>query len=256
MDESPYDERRLEVLRASYTGQLREMVNLFSAPMKGLTTSQRIEKALDRLRQRYGVSGGFSSEPEVMAIRNAAKVANDLPSLKLFNEESNTLEIFAFAHDDVNKLSGQLLFDIANRLPGILKRRYLDSLDKKGLNLSHHGFESLREFLAHEIKVMTSDCAQAFFGCDGKDGQMTSRSKNYRVRQVTMDSGTKNRNNEAPAVTNSYPNKATGKTVNEKPVIQRRSKEKPPPTCFVCMHSDVKHYLGECEQFKILLAWQ
>ena len=193
MDESAYDERRLEVLRASCTGQPREMVNLFCAPMKGLTTSQRIEKALNRLRQRYGVSGGLSSEPKVMAIRNAAKVANDLPSLKLFNEDLNTLEVFAFAHDDVDKLSGQLLFDIANRLPGILKRRYLDFLDKKGLNLSHPGFESLRKFVAHEIKVMMSDCAQAFFGCDGKDGQMTSRSKNYRVRQVTMDSGTKNR---------------------------------------------------------------
>ena len=37
------------------------------------------------------------------------------------------------AHDD--KLSGQLLFDIANRLPGILKSRYLKSLDERSLNL-------------------------------------------------------------------------------------------------------------------------
>ena len=64
IDESPYDERRLEVLRASCTGQPREMVNLFCAPMKSMTTSQRIEKALDRLRQRYGVSGGLTSEPK------------------------------------------------------------------------------------------------------------------------------------------------------------------------------------------------
>ena len=46
MNESPYDERRMEVLRASCVGQPREMVNLFSAPMGSLTTSQRIEKAL------------------------------------------------------------------------------------------------------------------------------------------------------------------------------------------------------------------
>ena len=58
MDESPYDDRKLEVLRASCTGQPLEMVNLFCVPMKNVSTSTRIEKALDRLRQRYGVSGG------------------------------------------------------------------------------------------------------------------------------------------------------------------------------------------------------
>ena len=57
MSESPCDERKLEVLRASCSGQPREMVNLFLGPMKNMSTSQRIEKAIDRLRQRYGVSG-------------------------------------------------------------------------------------------------------------------------------------------------------------------------------------------------------
>ena len=69
MDESPYDERKLEVLRASYVGQPREMVNLFCAPLRSMTTMQRIEKAIDRLRQRYGVFGGVTSEPQVVAIR-------------------------------------------------------------------------------------------------------------------------------------------------------------------------------------------
>ena len=107
------------------------------------------------------------------------------PSLKMFNEDLNTLEVLPFAHDEAEKLSGQLLFDIASRLPNVLKRRYLDFLDKKDLNLSRP-FESLKEFIAHEIKMMMSDCAQAFFGCEGKDGHSTSRSKNYRVRQITV----------------------------------------------------------------------
>jgi len=58
MNESPFEERRLEVLRASCVGQPRVMVNLFCVPMKNLSTSMCIEKAGDRLRQRYGVSGG------------------------------------------------------------------------------------------------------------------------------------------------------------------------------------------------------
>ena len=41
-----------------------------------------------------------------MAMRNAANVTNDLPSLKLFNEDLNTLEGFVFAHVDADELSG------------------------------------------------------------------------------------------------------------------------------------------------------
>ena len=90
MNESPHEERRLEVLRASCVGQPREMVNLFFAPLRGITTSQRIERALDRLRQRYGVSGGFVSEPKVIEIRHGIKVNHTIASLKAFNEDLNT----------------------------------------------------------------------------------------------------------------------------------------------------------------------
>ena len=111
--------------------------------MKSITTSQRIEKALGCLRQRYGVSGGLTSEPKIIAIRNGSKVAFNASSMKMYNEDLNTLEVYAFAHDEVDKLSGQLLIDTASRLPNLLKRRYLDYLDKKGLNMSRPGFDSL-----------------------------------------------------------------------------------------------------------------
>ena len=55
MAESPCPERRLEIFRASCSGQPRETINLFLAPMKSISTSERIKKALDCLRQRYGV---------------------------------------------------------------------------------------------------------------------------------------------------------------------------------------------------------
>ena len=91
--------------------------------MKNLTrpTAQRFERALDRLRQRYGVSGGFTSEPNMIAIRNGPKMSFDLNSLKMFNEDLNTLEVFAFSHDEAEKFSGQLLLDTASRLPTLLK---------------------------------------------------------------------------------------------------------------------------------------
>ena len=70
MEESPFGKRRLEVLRASCVGEPWEMVNLFFAPFKNMTTQQRIDRALERLRQRYGVPSGFVSEPEVAEVRN------------------------------------------------------------------------------------------------------------------------------------------------------------------------------------------
>ena len=163
MVKSPHEERRLEVLRASCVGQPSEMVNLFFAPFESMSTSEQIEQALDRLRQLYGVSD-FLSELKVLEIQNGAKVTHTVSSLKSFNEDLNTLEVFAYAHDKIDKLSEQLLLDLANRLPGNLKCRYIDYLDRRS-NLDQpgfEGFEALRNFVVHEINVMTSDYAQNF----------------------------------------------------------------------------------------------
>ena len=81
MSESPCNERRLEIFRASCTGQPRKMINLFLAPIKSLSTSERIEKTLDRLRQRYGVSGGLTTEPQIINIRRGFKVVFNVSSL-------------------------------------------------------------------------------------------------------------------------------------------------------------------------------
>ena len=128
MHESPYDERWLEVLRSSCIGLTWKMVNLFFAFMRNMSTSRRIERALDRLRQRYGVSGGLTSEPKIVKIRTGPRVSISVASLKAFNEDLNTLKVYAHAHDELDKLYGQLMLDTANQLPGVLKRKYLDCL--------------------------------------------------------------------------------------------------------------------------------
>ena len=187
--ESPYDERRLEVLRASCIGQPREVVNLFFAPMKNMNTSRRIERALDRLRQRYGVSGGLTSEPKIVKIRTGPRVAMSAALLEAFNEDPNTLEVYAHAHNELGKLSKQLMLDIANRLPGVLKRKYLDYLKKEGFSLNQPEFESLREFVVYELNIMTSDKAQSFFKSDDEDKASGSGNGHMalRVRQVIVN---------------------------------------------------------------------
>ena len=240
MHESPYDERRLEVLRASCIGQPREMVNLFFAPMRNMSTSRRIERALDRLRQRYGVSNGLTSEPKIAKIVTGPRVAMSVASLKAFNEDLNTLEVYAHAHDELDKLSGQLMLDTANRLPGVLKRRYLDYLDKKSINLNQPGFESLREFVVHELNLMTSDYAQSFFKSDDKD-RASGPSNGHtalRVRQV--------------AVIGERPGARSAETVGEssRNCNKTQHSTKPPPVCFVCNDPRSKHFLTDCKQFK------
>ena len=169
----------------------------------------------------------------------------ELNSLKLFNEDLNTLEVFAYAHDEAEKLSAQLLLDTANRLPVLLKQRYIDYLDKKGLNSSHPGFDSLRDFVVHEIKLMTSDYAQAFFKTDSKDkeGQSSSRSKGYRVHQVTVGSGNDQKGTGSAPATNRLDK-------GKKLFSNKRFKDKPLPNCFVCARPDLKHCLVDCEKFK------
>ena len=248
MNESHCDDRKLEALRASCLGQPREMVNLFLAPMKSVSTSQRIEMALDRLRQRYGVSGGLTTEPKIMDIRHGAKITFSVNSLKQFNEELNTLEVFAYAHDEFEKLSGQLLLDVANRLPGVLKRRYLDYFARLGVNLNRPGFDSLRKFIVHELNVMSSDYAQTFFKSDDKE---KLRDSSYgrgpvRVRQTIMKSNEETRAKPFSSVKSGM-NNHIGTRNNPK-----LKGTKPPPLCFVCNDLVSRHFLGECPKFKDL----
>ena len=153
--------------------------------MKSMTTAQRIERDLDQLRQRYGVPSGLTSESKVIAIRHDAKENFTASSLVMYNDDLNTLEVFAYAHDEYSKLSGQLLHDTANRLPSTMKRRDLYYLDKNGWSLNQRSFESLRKFAVHEFNSSTSDYTQAFF--KSKDNEklqesLSGRSK-FRVFQ-------------------------------------------------------------------------
>ena len=93
--------------------------------------------------------------------------------------------------------------------------------------------------------MMTSNCAQTFFGYDGKDGQNTSRSKNHRVCQVTVSSEVNTQDARVSPGTARTRNGKTGdKILNKRSLTQRSVKDKPAPTCFVCLPADLKHFLG------------
>ena len=238
-NECPISERRLEVLRAACMGQPREMVNLFFGPMRGLSTSKRVEKALQRLSERYGVPGGLTAEPAIVEIRNGLRVLHNVVSLEKFREDLNTLEVFAYAHNEIKKLSGQLLLDVANRLPGVLKRQYLDYLNNLGLDLNKPWFDSLRNFVGHELKIMTSEYAQTFFKQNEKSGKFGNNRNTVHICQSVVQS-----------------NDAKSQTVSSKAESPKsngfNSNRKLPPVCFYCNDTLLKHYSGDCEKFKKL----
>ena len=155
----------------------------------------------------------------------------------------NTLEVFAYAHDEVEKLSEQLLMDVANRLPGVLERRYPDYLKKSGLDLNRPGFKSLRKFVVEELSIMTSDYARIFFESDDKEKSRESGVGRgpVRVQQVAV---------KAPLVQTSQTNNKGPNLRNNSGGNQRPQLTKPLPLCFVCSDSGSKHFLGDCETFK------
>ena len=91
-----------------------------------------------------------------------------LNSIWQFNEDLNKQKIFAYPCNEYEKLSGQLLLDVAGRLLGTLKRRYLDFLAQFGFDLNRPGFDALQKFVVHELSVMFSEYAQNFFKPDSR----------------------------------------------------------------------------------------
>ena len=240
MRESICSERHLEILRASCVGQPRAFMNLVFPSMKILSTSERVEKAIERLREKYGVTGGLITEPEIVKIRAASRVAHIVASLKIFNQDLNSLEVFAYVHDEIKKSSGQLLLNVANRLPGVLKRHYLDYLRQVGLDLNRPGFGSLHKFVVNELSIMTSEYAQTFFKLNKKKKFKDPAPSPLRVRQVGVEIMEYSNNDKHP--------EKQGHSLKK----WSRRNVKLPHNCFLHVDEKLKHFFADCPKFKKL----
>ena len=135
-------------------------------------------------------------------------------------------------------------FSKKNRLPGTLKRRYLDCPSKNGFDLDRPGFGFLRQFVMDELSVMRSDYAQTFFRSNEKENLRDSGARrSICVRQATVQLNTSNNFESENLVTSSRGSNS-----------QRSLK--PPSLCFVCNDSNSRHYLGECEKFKTFSPYE
>ena len=157
--------------------------------MKAMTTSQRIEGV--------GAFEGeircfrWTSESKEIKIRHGHMIFFNASSLKALKEELNLLEVYTYAYEELEKLSGQLTLDTANRLSNFLTKRYLDYPAENGSDLNPPGFKALRGFVAHELNVSTSACSQVFCGLNDKGksrdfGSGGRKNNHVCVRQVFL----------------------------------------------------------------------
>ena len=113
----------------------------------------------------------------------------------------------------------------------------------------------MRDFVVHEIDMMTSECAQAFFKAE-KEGirEQSSGARDYRVRQVAVDveDSTQDTRSSESHLSTSHARPATNKAVRTFRGRRLASKENLSPKCFVCSHPQCKHFLADCETFKAL----
>ena len=184
-------------------------------------------------------------------IRHGPSISFNTVTLKSFYKELNLLEVYACAHSELEKLSGQLTLDTANRLPNFLKRRCLDYLTKIGSDLNRPGFEALRGFVAHELSVSTSDFAQTFFGSDDKSKSREAGSGGRKNNQVRVCQVILSEEGQRSSPINSGPERPMGSSHNE-----NYSNMRLPPFCFVCDNNKSRQFLADCDKCNLFAPHQ
>ena len=74
MNSCPFEGVRLTLLQAACTRTAAQTIANLTCDTPGLSEKDRIEMSLERLSQRFGVRGGFLSEPEIRKYRYGNKL--------------------------------------------------------------------------------------------------------------------------------------------------------------------------------------
>jgi len=61
----PFKRRHLSLLRVAFVKVEARIVSIFVFQISGISDDRKIEMALDRLLQRFGVRGGLYAEPKI-----------------------------------------------------------------------------------------------------------------------------------------------------------------------------------------------
>ena len=128
----PYSDRKLPLLRAACLHTAAQTIAVVISNIPGFDDDAKINMALNRLSQRFGVHGGFVNEPEVQKIRNGPKMSSTTAAAwKTFRDELIQCFVYAHSYKKPELLEERLVVDLARRLPNFAKQRFLDYLNDR-----------------------------------------------------------------------------------------------------------------------------
>ena len=136
------------MLQAACTRTAAQTIANLTSDAPGLSEKDRIEMTLERLSQRFGVRGGFLSEPEIGKYRYGNKLMSlSANVLKEFKDQLNQCLFYAKAYNQRNKLEGNFVVDLVKRLPVEAKHRCLNFFLNKYDSTTEPTYQSLVEFV-------------------------------------------------------------------------------------------------------------
>ena len=222
-----YSDRKLALLRAACVRTAAQTIAVVISDTPGFKDDIKINMILNRLAQRFGVSGGFLNEPEVRKIGNAPKISNtSIDAWRAFKDELTQCFVFAHSYKQPGQLEGRFAVDLARRLPTYAKQEFLGYLNDRFGCTSDPTFDSLMGFVVREEKCKVSDfCFQLM--TEEKLGRSAKSGVSVQVKRASahVDSSVSN------IITSSVPPKGPKHFPVSKASIGTLLVA---PQCFVC----------------------
>ena len=241
MDSCPFENSRLTLLQAACVGLAGQNISNLVADTPGLSEARRIEMSLERLSQRFGVRGGFYSEPEIRKFWYGDKLKSDSAfALKEFKDQLSQCLLYAKAYNQPDKVEGRFVLDLAKRLPDVTKKEFLKFLANRFGHTNEPSFESLFEFITEEESYKSTDFGISLLNASSelrKFEKPHDKSKNAcPVRQTSFKS----------------PNLPRRSDINDKQKKSPTTNSRPEhPMCIYCSSKGLveHHYLSNCSEF-------
>ena len=189
-----YSDRKLALLRAACVRTAAQTIAYLILDTPGCKDNIKINMALNRLAQRFGVSGGFLNQPEVRKIRSAPKMSNtSVVAWRAFKDELIHCFVFVHSYKQPGQLESRFVVDLARRLPIYAKQRFLDYLNDRFGCTSDQTFDSSMNFVVCEEKCIASDFGVQLM-TEKKSGRSAKSGVLVQVKRISanLDSSVRN----------------------------------------------------------------
>ena len=255
----PLSDRKLPLLRAACLHTATQTIAVVISDTPGFDDDAKINMALIRLSQTFGVHGGFVNEREVQKIRNGSKMSStSAAAWKTFRGELTQCFVYPHLYKKPELLEGRLVVDLARRLPNFAQQRFLDLSDRCG-STCDPTFGNLMEFVKREedskssdfsVQLMTDEKSERVTKCSDKSSVFLA----VKIKKTSAQIENSNcRTGVGKLNGGSFPVKGVC-------VSDNRNKDSVivPLQCFVCrlQNADSCHKIVNCQTFRRMTPYE